>query len=392
MDADINDLFEGLQIMSAEELNSAVESKNEGGEPLEDSTEEFTLTPVVAEKGDDTTTRESKATQVAATETKDSGSNENKNEIVYKALMKELVTAGVLTVEEMEKLDEMPGTFDSIKDLVSKTVETNFKAKEENWKKGMSSAKKRFLEIEDAFDDTDNAILMAQRLEFFDSVGVEDIKADENLQKQIYFEQLKAKNFSDADALEAIDDALAVNKLEEKALKAIPELKTQAQSVIQESRSSKELKTKAAQKAQTDAFENLLGHIDTRESFIDGLSLNKIAKDKLKSNIVNPVYTDPKSGKEFNSLMYKQQRNPVEFEMLINYYDTMGLFNLDKEGKFKPDIAKLKAVAKTAAINELDKVIAAEEQRGVGRNTSMETSQKTEGILSLLERATKGNK
>ena len=88
MDADINDLFEGLQIMSAEELNSAVESKNEGGEPLEDSSEEFTLTPVVAEKGDDTTTRESKATQVAATETKDSGSNENKNEIVYKALMK----------------------------------------------------------------------------------------------------------------------------------------------------------------------------------------------------------------------------------------------------------------------------------------------------------------
>ena len=392
MDADINDLFEGLQIMSAEELNSAVESKNEGGEPLEDSSEEFTLTPVVAEKGDDTTTRESKATQVAATETKNSGSNENKNEIVYKALMKELVTAGVLTVEEMEKLDEMPGTFDSIKDLVNKTVETNFKAKEENWKKGMSPAKKRFLEIEDAFDDTDNAILMAQRLEFFDSVGVEDIKADENLQKQIYFEQLKAKNFSDADALEAIDDALAVNKLEEKALKAIPELKTQAQSVIQESRSSKELKTKAAQKAQTDAFENLLSHIDTRESFIDGLNLNKIAKDKLKSNIVNPVYTDPKSGKEFNSLMYKQQRNPVEFEMLINYYDTMGLFNLDKEGKFKPDIAKLKAVAKTAAINELDKVIAAEEQRGVGRNTSMETSQKTEGILSLLERATKGNK
>lgn len=393
MDADINDLFEGLQIMSAEELNSAVESSKGDGESPIDSAEEFTLTPVVAEKGDDTTTRESKATQVATTtETKDSGSNENKNEIVYKALMKELVTAGVLTVEEMEKLDEMPGTFDSIKDLVSKTVETNFKAKEENWKKGMSSAKKRFLEIEDAFDDTDNAILMAQRLEFFDSVGVEDIKADENLQKQIYFEQLKAKNFSDADALEAIDDALAVNKLEEKALKAIPELKNQAQSVIQESRSSKELKTKAAQKAQTDAFENLLGHIDTRESFIDGLSLNKIAKDKLKSNIVNPVYTDPKSGKEFNSLMYKQQRNPVEFEMLINYYDTMGLFNLDKEGKFKPDIAKLKAVAKTAAINELDKVIAAEEQRGVGRNTSMETSQKTEGILSLLERATKGNK
>jgi hypothetical protein len=90
--------------------------------------------------------------------------------------------------------------------------------------------------------------------------------------------------------------------------------------------------------------------------------------------------------------MYKQQRNPVEFEMLINYYDTLGLFNLDKQGKFKPDISKLKAVAKTAAINDLDKIISAEEQRGVGRNTSVETSKKTEGILNMLDRAFKNNK
>jgi hypothetical protein len=85
--------------------------------------------------------------------------------------------------------------------------------------------------------------------------------------------------------------------------------------------------------------------------------------------------------------MYKQKRNQVEFEMLINYYDTIGLFNLDKQGKFKPDISKLKNVAKTAAVNELDKIISSEEQRGVGRNTSVETSQKTEGLLSMLESA-----
>ena len=87
--------------------------------------------------------------------------------------------------------------------------------------------------------------------------------------------------------------------------------------------------------------------------------------------------------------MYKQKRNPVEFEMLINYYDTIGLFNLDKQSKFKPDISKLKSVAKTAAVNELDKIISSEEQRGVGRNTSVETSQKTEGLLSMLENAFK---
>ena len=385
MSTENEELFEGLQIMSPEELNTAVAAEDSPETIVTKGSDEFEFKPVVSESGDDDTTKENKVVSKPQT----SEANEPRNEAVYKALMKELVNTGVLTVEEMEKLDEMPGTLDSIKQLVSKTVQTNFRAAEDNWKRNLSPEKKRFLEIEDAFDETDYAIVMAQRLEFFDNLDKQTIVSDEGLQKQIYFEQLKAKNFSDQEAIEAIDDALAIGKLQEKALKAIPELKSQSQQIVDQSRYQKEQQTKAQIDQQTKAFENLLNNIDTRDSFIDGLNLNKVSKDKLKSNIVTPVYKDPKSGKEFNSLMYKQQRNPVEFEMLINYYDTLGLFNLDKEGKFRPDISKIKSVAKTAAINELDKVIAAEEQRGVGRNTSVETSQKTEGILSLLERATK---
>jgi hypothetical protein len=382
------ELFEGLQIMSPEELNSAVKAEDVGSEDISNSageSEEFILKPVAAETGDDATTRESKETYV---QEKTSASNENRGETVYKALLKELVKEGVITAEEAE-LEQLPGNFDTIKSLVNKTVETSFKNKEENWKRNLSPEKKRFLEIEDAFDETDHAILMAQRLEFFENISVDAIKTDTNLQKQIYFEQLKAKNFSDQEAVEAIEDAVAINKLEDKALKAVPELKAMSEAIVEQSRYQKEQQTKAAIEQQTKAFESLLANIDTRDHFIDGLNLNKITKDKLKNNITSPIYKDPKTGKEYNSLMYKQARNPVEFEMLINYYDTLGLFNLDKEGKFKPDISKLKNVAKTAAINELDKIIAAEEQRGVGRNTSVETSQRTEGILSMLEKATK---
>lgn len=387
MSTENEELFEGLQIMSPEELNAAVKgggSEEEEGTKKEEVEEGGLFKPVAAESGDSGTTEKTITTSETTSKT---DSSENRNEVVYKALMKELVNAGVLTIEEMEKLDELPGTLDSIKELVNKTVETNFNAKQENWKKGLSAEKKRFLEIEDAFDETDQAILMAQRLEFFETVSEEDIKGNEKLQQQIYYDQLIAKNFTHDQAVEAIDDAIAVNKLEDKALKAIPELKNQAKQVVNEAKASKEAKTKAEIEAQTKAFKELLDNIDARDSFIDGLNLNKISRDKLKNNIMNPVHKDPKTGKEFNSLMYKQQRNPVEFEMLINYYDTLGLFNLDKDGKFKPDISKLKTVAKTAAITELDKIIAAEDERGVGRNTSVETSQKTEGILSLLEKA-----
>ena len=380
-----NDLFDGLQIMSPEELNSAVRATEENDEETETTAaSEFTLEPVETEKGEGAYENKTPATKVTEEKIDTSAA---KSEAVYKALMKELVTSGILTSAEVEQLDELPGTLDTIKDLMTKTVETNFRTKEENWKRSLPSEKKRFLEIEDAFDETDQAILMAQRLEFFENVNAEQIKNDVNLQKQIYFEQLKSKNFSDEDALEAIADAEAVNKLQDKAFKAIPELKSQANYVIDQGRVAKEAKTKAEQEAQSKMFDSLVSNIDSRDAFIDGLNLNKVAKDKLKQNIMTPVYRDPKTGSELNSLMYKQQRNPVEFEMLINYYDTIGLFNLDKEGKFKPDITKLKTVAKTAAINELDKVIAAEEQRGVGRNTSVETSQKTEGLLNMLESA-----
>lgn len=384
-------LFEGIQIMSPEELekasNPGEESKTEGGEfkgNLEDD-DDFILKPVAAETGDDDVTKENK--EVVTKPSKTTETNVAQNEAVYKALMKTLVEEGVLTVEQAEELEEMPGTLDSIKQLVNKTVATNFKQAEENWKKSLPAEKKRFLEIEDAFDETTSAIIMAQRLEFFDNLAEDDLKDNVELQKQLYFEQLKAKNFSDEEAMEALEDAIAVDKLAEKATKALPELKKQAYTVVEESRKQKEAKTKAELEAQNAAFDNLIKAIESKDSFVDGLNLNKVSKDKLKNNIIQPVYTDPKSGKEFNSLMYKQMRNPVEFEMILNYYDTLGLFNIDKDGKFKPDISKLKSVAKTAAITELDKVIANEEERGVGRNTSVETSKKTENVLDLLERA-----
>lgn len=375
MSTENEELFEGLQIMTPSELNSAVAESNKeetGEEDIEVTDPQEIITPV------------EKTTKIETTES--SAEAISKTEAVYKGLMKELVNAGILTAEDVEKLDELPGTLDSIKSLVDKTVKTNFKKAEENWKKSMPSVKKRFLEIEDAFDETDQAIVMAQRLEFFDSIDEEALEKDVNLQKQIYFDLLKSKKFSDQDALEAIEDAESVGKLADKAAKAIPELKNQAQGYVKEAKAFKEERTKAEIEAQNKAFENLITNIDARDAFIDGLNLNKVAKDRLKANILNPVFKDD-SGQEYNSLMYKQKRNPVEFEMLINYYDTIGLFNLDKQGKFKPDITKLKSVAKTAAVNELDKIISSEEQRGVGRNTSVETSQKTEGLLSMLESA-----
>ncbi len=371
MSREDNDLFEGIQIMTPQELAKTVEgdsAENTGSADL--GSEEFV--PIVVERNADGTPPETTEKTVAPTTTNDD-SNVEKGEVIYKALLKELVKEGVITADEAENIDELPGNFETIKQLLSKTVDKSVEEKQKNWKESLPSAKKRFLEIEDAFDDTDKAILMAQRLEYFDNLDEDTVKGNVDIQKQLYYESLKSKNFTEKEAVEAVLDAEAVGKLEQRSLEALPKLREEANSFIEDARLNKEAKTKEQVETQQKAFQSILDAIESKESFIDGLNLNKISRDKLKNNIIDPVYKDPKTGREYNSLMYKQMKNPAEFEMLINYYDTLGLFNITDKGVFKPDISKIKAVAKTAAINDLDKVIAAEEQRGVRRNTSVDT-------------------
>jgi hypothetical protein len=390
-----DNLWEGISIMSPQEMEqgysepeTSTESKEEV--PTEEKKEDdgLTISPVSTDT-EVIDNNEEPSIETTSSETIEEDRQVSLNK--YSALIKDMINDGVLTGPEGDELEELlkDASTDTIKNLMTHTVEKAFKAKESNWKNSFSGAKKKFLEIEDAFSDADTAIQMAQRLEFFEGVSEADLKEDTNLQKQMYFEYLKSKNFSDADAYEAIEDADAVNKLEEKALRALPELRKEAQGYVEQSRQEKRAYQEKLQKDYEENYKRLMSTIDEKDEFVSGLKLNKISRDKIKANITTPVYKDPKSGQEYTSLMYKQMRNPNEFQMLINYYDSIGLFNLDKEGKFNPDISKLKNVAKTKAVSELDRVLARDNELGTGRGNSNPASQTTQSALDLLEAAYK---
>ncbi len=395
-----NELWSGISIMSPEEMESSV-----GGEPKPASTEE---------EIDDTTienTNEPSIVEPVSTEADEEFDNNleepaTKNDVddseeerqvelnKYGALIKDLQADGILSGLEGEELEEKlkDASVDTIKELMTNTVEEAFKAKEKKWKDSFSGSKKRFLEIEDAFDDADYAIQMAQRLDYLDNLTEDVVSGDSNLQKQLYAEHLRSKNFTDEEIRESLEEAEAIDKLGEKAKKALPALREQATSVVQQSKQQKLQRQQEMAKQHEEQYNNLMKDIDSRDEFIPGLKLNKTVKEKIKENITAPVHKD-EDGKEYTSLMYKQKRNPSEFQMLINYYDSIGLFNIGKEGSFKPDISKLKNVAKSDAVNELDRVLKREDSRGAGRNVSQSPSGKTESTLELLERAYgKGNK
>lgn len=393
MDNNKEELFEGISIMSPQDMEENLSNTGEENEAVIESPSENEEIIAPAEDNEPSITPVSESSKSEENEdvTITDNRSSDDNGKIYSAIVKDMMDEGiVLGPEDEEELKDLleNASADTIKKLMSGTVERAFQAKTENWKNSFSGAKKKFLEIEDAYTNADQAIQAAQRLEFFDNLSEHAISEDENLQKNIYYEFLKSKGFSDSDAIEAIEEADAIDKLKEKALKAAPQLKEQAQSSVNEARQYKQAEMQKQQAELEQRYQKLMTNIDERDSFVDGLKLNKIAKEKLKSNITTPVYKD-EQGNEFTSLMYKQKRNPVEFEMLINYYDSIGLFNLDKNGSFKPDISKVKNVAKTKAVSELDKFVARENERGVGRATSDSPSERQEGILNMLEQAYK---
>lgn len=385
-------LFDGIQIMSPGELESSIsgEETDDSTTATTEETPELVVAPVkdtTGDLGDDPEEPKivSPKEELENKEVNESTTvvSDDKKEAFYKAMMKEFIDDGIISAPETE--EELEGSLDKLKELMKGTLEKSFKGMTSQWKNNFSGAKKKFLEIEDSFSGADQAIQAAQDLEFFDNVTEDSVREDTNLQKNLYYRYLKSKNFSDEDAAEQIEDADAIGKLEDKALKAIPQLKKHANGYVTQAKEAKVAEEQKWEKQREESYNNLMSSIDTKEAFIDGLKLNKVTKEKLKANITKPVYTDD-DGKGYTSLMYKQMRNPTEFEMLINYYDSMGLFDLDKQGSFKPNISKIKNVAKTQAVSEIDKVIASSNERGVGRNTSVESSQKAQGILDFLER------
>lgn len=397
-----NELWSGINIMSPEEMESNMGGENHEETALEreeenvDNEENENPTiegPASTEEDGDFENLDNTASEDDNDPPENGSEEERQTELNrYGALIKDLQADGILTGLEGEELEEKlkDASVDTIKELMTNTVEEAFKAKEKKWKNSFSGSKKRFLEIEDSFDDADYAIQMAQRLDYLDNLDEGSIEDNVNLQKQLYAEHLRSKNFTDDEIKESLEEAEAIDKLGEKAKRALPALREQANTVVTQSREQKLQRQQEMAKQHEQQYNSLMESIDSKDEFIPGLKLNKTVKDKIKENITAPVHKD-KEGREYTSLMYKQKRNPSEFQMLINYYDSIGLFNIGSDNSFKPDISKLKNVAKSKAVNELDKVIQREESQGVGRRNSQQGSKQTESALDLLERAY-GNK
>src|SRR5690606_35130426 len=116
-----DDLYEGLTIMSAEEVESSLATPPENEKPSNEEVEETND----SENGEDEDTE---------TENKDT-ETPYAREVKYKALLSALVKEGIITVEDEEELEKAPGSLKTIKDFLNKTIDKTLEDKQDSWKK-----------------------------------------------------------------------------------------------------------------------------------------------------------------------------------------------------------------------------------------------------------------
>lgn len=390
------DLFEGIKILTPQEMKEAKQASTietpastEASTGATPETIENTETPAVNEgfklltpaemqAGKTTVVPADVRTEAPAANT-EAGTETAPVVNQYTAFIKDLEAKGTIELEEGEVID----TAEKLAEVVQRTIDGKNSTYKSKYSATFSGSKKKYLEIEDSFTDENVAMNVADDLAFYDSVNAETLK-DEKVAKQVYSKFLKAKGLDDTTIEGMVDDAVLLDKLEEKAADSIEPLKTMTNSYVESQKIAKKTNEDALLKAQDDNAKSIHEMIDTRDSFIPGLNLNKTIREKIKSSMSDIVHVDDK-GNKFTDLALKQSKNPQEFAVYINYLNSIGMFNVDAKGNFKPDVSKFAKASKTKVVSELDKILSSEKQTVGSGGNIIPNSETTDNTLKGLE-------
>jgi hypothetical protein len=277
---------------------------------------------------------------------------------VYSALVKELVNNGIVELPEDFKVESS----EDLVELFDKTLNSKVHNTIDTFKGSFSGAKKMFLEIEDYFDDEIIAMRVAKDLDYYDRITPAVINSNSSVQKDLVSRYLRMKGMNKAEIDEALKEADALAKLEDKALQAFPQLKEAANQFIEGKKQEAAIRAQRIEQQNEEFFNGMLKAVDDAEELVPGIALTKRHKDAIKKNMVEVVYEDPNTGQKLTELGYKQYSNPEGFERLIQFYNTLGLFNLTDDGKFKPDMGKLVKLTEKQVKKGLDELIREQQQ------------------------------
>lgn len=219
---------------------------------------------------------------------------------------------------------------------------------------------------------------MAKRnLDKYSKIKVEDMKENEKLQEEVVSKVLEIRGFSKEEIAEEIENYKTLEVLGSKAEKALPLLPKKFQKDLDDMEQGAKAQDEARKDRIRQGVARMKRMVEQTPEIIPGIKLNKSTREKILQSMIEPVARDTE-GNPMNPVMATRSKNPDAFEMMIHYYHSLGLFNIDEDGNMKPDFSKITKTAKKEATDSMRSIFEAKPKATTGKPKKVSSQQDEE--------------
>ncbi|NJN99402.1 MAG: hypothetical protein HC875_37550 [Anaerolineales bacterium] len=177
--------------------------------------------------------------------------------------------------------------------------------------------------------------------EQYGTIQTKDLESNEELQEAIYSNLLSMKGFSEAKVKSLVEIAKEKETLLNESTDGLKEIqaaiKQEREQMRQEAEQRKLQEKEHNEKKQKEIQEK----VTSRKEIIPGMELSKTERDQIIKNMTVPIrYMDNGQGRQVpvSKAMDLRLKDPVEFELRLNYFIEKGFF--DKDSDFKALIVR----------------------------------------------------
>lgn len=203
----------------------------------------------------------------------------------------------------------------------------------------------------------DTVRMYEQTLQYLGSINDEVLKSDgedgENLRRQLIWNELKNRGYSDEKAMKKLQQSFDTGNDKEDAADALDALQTFYNSGYAKAQNDAKIQAQEAKRAlqkQADDFKKMVIDNDVK---IGETVLDKQQKQRVYDAVTKPVYKDPNTGKLLTEIQKFQSEHPLEFLKQVGMWWVMTNGGKDTKGLVKSQLR----TEKNKGIRELERKI-----------------------------------
>lgn len=211
-----------------------------------------------------------------------------------------------------------------------------------------------------------------------DSITDESLEDNIDLQKNLVRNFYQGKGFTESKIEKMISKSEDLDELEEEAKEALAELKEVETKRLESAQLETKRKALENQKAYVESVNKLNNTINEVKEIIPGVKIDDKTKKELFNMITKPAET--RDGVSYSEIMLLREKNPLDFELKLNYYAKMGLF--DENPKFDVIMKK----SETKVLNKLERQLEEDLKSRINKsNASSRSSEDNTDIFDALK-------